>query len=67
MTPGERIRAAREARQMTQADAAAAYGCSRPRWAEIEAGRFPPQVETLRRAARVVGLSLADLFARGTS
>ena len=63
MTPGERIRAARVGRGMTQARAAAVYGCSQPRWAEIEADRFAPQVETLRKAAAVVGLTLGDVVA----
>ena len=62
MTPGQRIRAAREARGLTQAQAAKAYGCTQPRWAEIEAQRFDPQVRTLRRAAKVVGLELNELF-----
>ena len=63
MTPGQRIRAARKALGLTQAQAAKAYGCTQPRWAEIEAQRFNPQIRTLSRAARVVGLTLGELFA----
>jgi len=62
VTPGQRIKAAREALGLTQAEAAEAYGCTQPRWAEIEAQRFDPQVATLRCAAEVVGLTLNELF-----
>jgi transcriptional regulator with XRE-family HTH domain len=62
VTPGQRIKAAREALGLTQAEAAEAYGCTQPRWAEIEAQRFDPQVATLSRAAKVVGLALNELF-----
>ena len=65
MTPGQKIKAAREALGLTQAQAAKAYGCTQPRWAEIEAQRFDPRLATLSRAARVVGLALGDLFAAG--
>ena len=66
MTPGQRIRAGRKALGLTQAQAAEAYGCSQPRWAEIEVQRFDPQIQTLSRAARVVGLTLAEMFADAT-
>jgi len=62
VTPGQRIKAAREAKGLTQAQAARAYGCTQPRWAEIEAQRFDPRIETLSRAAQVVGLTLGELF-----
>ena len=63
MTPGQKIKVAREALGLTQAQAARAYGCTQPRWAEIEAQRFDPRLVTLRRAARVVGLTFSELFA----
>jgi len=67
VTPGQKIKAAREALGLTQAQAAKAYGCTQPRWAEIEAQRFDPQIRTLSRAARVVGLTLGELFADAAS
>lgn len=62
MTPGQKIKAARKALGLTQNQAAKTYGCTQPRWSEIEAQRFDPRVRTLERAAGVVGLTLSELF-----
>ena len=47
---------------LSQAEAARRMGISPQRWADIERGRKPPLVTTLRRAARALGIPLADLL-----
>lgn len=56
------IARARRRAGLSQTEAAIRMGVSPQRWADIERGRKPPLVTTLRRAARALGVSLADLL-----
>ena len=56
-----RLRAAREAAGMTQAEAAALASISQNHWSNIEAGQREASITTLRAMARAVGLSVRDL------
>lgn len=60
-TVGERIRALREAKEMSQADLAEAAKMHRPDLSNLERGKRDPKLETLRRIARGLGVSLVKL------
>lgn len=58
---GDRIRATRKLRDMTQEQLHLAAGISRWALQAIEAGRGNPRVNTLLRIARVLDVPLAEL------
>jgi len=58
---GEAVRARRKALAMTQAEAAEKAGWVQSRWADIEADRFSPTLDTLRRVAKALGCAVRDL------
>ncbi len=58
----ERIRAIRAGRGLTQAELAAEAGISRQALAAIERGAYLPNVAVGMRLARVVGLTVEELF-----
>jgi transcriptional regulator with XRE-family HTH domain len=59
---GRRIRAAREAKEMTQAMLAARAGISRKYVVDLEAGRYDPTVGVLRRIAKALGVPVTELL-----
>jgi transcriptional regulator with XRE-family HTH domain len=59
---GRRIRAAREAKEMTQATLAARAGISRKYVVDLEAGRYDPTVGVLRRIAKALGVPVTELL-----
>jgi transcriptional regulator with XRE-family HTH domain len=59
---GGRVRAAREARGLTQEEAAHAAGIDYKRWQRLEQGGVNPTVRTLERAAEGVGSSFWELM-----
>ena len=61
---GQRIRARREALEMTQAEASARCKppMAQPSWSDYEAGHVSPSVEQLRRIAAALGCKAADLL-----
>jgi len=58
---GANVRKAREARGMTQFQVAAAAGFVVSTISDIERGATDPQISTIRRIARVLGVTAADL------
>lgn len=54
VTTGQRIKARRLARNLTQAKAASLLGVSQSRWADLEADRKSPTCDTLERVAKVL-------------
>lgn len=62
MTPTPaKIRSARLAAGMTQAEAAERAGWKQPTWAAFEAGRYSPTLGTLERIAKTLGCAVKDL------
>lgn len=59
---GRRIRHLREARGLTQEQAAEAAHLDDKHWQELEAGRVNPTVATLVGVARGLKVRLGDLF-----
>jgi DNA-binding XRE family transcriptional regulator len=59
---GRRIKAAREAKAMTQATLAARAAITRKYVVELEAGRYDPTVGVLRRIAKALGLKPSELI-----
>jgi transcriptional regulator with XRE-family HTH domain len=57
---GEKLKAARKAAGMTQAQLAAALGCNQKDVSRWEAGR-EPGVLTVKKMAQVLGCSMDDL------
>jgi DNA-binding XRE family transcriptional regulator len=60
--PGARLRALRLASGRTAMEVAAAAGMARSNYARLEASRHRPQLATLARVARVLGVRLTDLL-----
>ena len=58
---GEKLKAARQAAGMTQAQLAAAIGCSQKDVSRWEAGKFEPGVLTVKKMAQALGCSMDDL------
>ena len=58
---GSKIRDARRSIGMTQLELATATGIRRPNVARLERGGNTPTIETLRRVAAVLGISVASL------
>ena len=58
---GEKLRAARRAAGMTQAQLAAAIGCSQKDVSRWEAGQIEPGVLTVKKMAQALGCSMDDL------
>lgn len=58
-----RISAAREAAQLTQAEAAAKMGVAPQTYADIERGRRRPRIDTLIRLADALRCEVSDLVA----
>jgi len=59
----EEIRARREKRGLTQQQAADAAGMLQHVWSRLESGGRPnPQIDTLRRVARVLGCGIEELI-----
>lgn len=61
-TLGQRIRAHRQARQLTQTAAAERAGLRQSHWSELEHDRANPRVATIRRIARALGCRLGALL-----
>ncbi len=60
---GKRVRQLREAKGLTQEALAAKSGLHRVYLAQLEIGRNQnPQLETLQRLAKALGVSLAELL-----
>lgn len=55
----QQIRQAREDAGMTQATAAAKYGCTRTIWCQWETGSKSPSLNVLEKMAAVVGLEIS--------
>jgi len=58
----ERLRAAREAAGMTQAQAADAAGIRQPDWSDYETGNVQPSLAQAARLAQAIGARLRDLI-----
>ena len=58
----ERMRAARVAKELSQAELARAVGVSRQTVNMIESGGYNPTLELCIRICRALGLTLNDLF-----
>lgn len=61
----DKLRAAREARALTQEEAARRARVSRDTWSRIEAGRAALPAERLTEFAGIVGVSVEHLLAGG--
>jgi transcriptional regulator with XRE-family HTH domain len=60
---GQRVRALREAKGLTQDELATRAGLHRVHVTQIEGGRYEsPRLDTLRRLAKALGVSLAELL-----
>lgn len=59
---GERLRAAREAKEWTQADMASAMSTSTSQISMLETGQREPGILTVYRFANVLGCRVADLL-----
>lgn len=60
----EKIKAAREKRKLTQAEAAERAKMPRPHWSRVESGeRTDPNLSTAERIADALGVPLAKLLA----
>ena len=62
MTIGDKIKAIRQGRGWTQAQAAERYGCLQGRWADIEANRKSVTIDTLGRIADALECDIKDFF-----
>lgn len=60
---GERLRFLREHRKLSQKEFAAAVGISQSSVAQLEANKKEPSLETLRKIAKCLDISLATVFA----
>jgi transcriptional regulator with XRE-family HTH domain len=61
-TPGERIRARREALGLTEQEAAKAAGCTQPYWHQLEVGvRDNPTRKTMLAVCRALDATLDEL------
>lgn len=58
---GEKLRAARKAAGMTQAELAEAIGCRQKDISRWEAGTHEPGALTLKKMAQALGCSMDDL------
>jgi transcriptional regulator with XRE-family HTH domain len=67
MTLGEKIRQAREARGLTQADVAKTFGINKASVAGWEAGTSRPDVDKLLGLARALGVSVDSLLGASES
>lgn len=59
---GRKLRAAREASGMSQADLAKAVGMPQPRFPALERGDTDVRLSTVRRFAKALGVKLKDLL-----
>ncbi|MBU2573516.1 MAG: helix-turn-helix domain-containing protein [Elusimicrobia bacterium] len=59
---GQKIRTARERKNLTQEDLAKLTGIARANIARFETGRHAPKIETVQRVARALDLKTADLL-----
>jgi len=57
-----RVREAREAHAMTQADLGKAIGVTRHTIIAIEQGRYSPSLESAFRISRLFGVGVEDVF-----
>lgn len=64
-TPGERVRAEREARQWSQAELARRSGVSEWTLVQVEADRGNPTLGTMAKLAAALEVGLGDLFIEG--
>lgn len=64
---GRRIRAAREAKGLSQAEAAREAGIPGHSLWRYEDGRVAPDLENLARVARVLGVTIESLLAEDTN
>ncbi|MGD8814998.1 MAG: helix-turn-helix transcriptional regulator [Anaerolineales bacterium] len=62
MTVGKKVKLARIAADMTQAELAEKAGCTRQTIGLIEADRFNPSLKLCTAIAKVVGKTLNDVF-----
>lgn len=62
MTVGERIRAARKAKGLTQKALGEACGIAEPTIRRYELGKLNPKFETLQKIAKPLGVTAADLY-----
>ena len=58
---GERLKAARDRRKLTQEEVAEAAGLQASRLSEYESGRLAPQLERAAKLAAALGVSLDEL------
>ncbi len=65
MLIGDRLRALREARKLSQGDIEKRSGLLRPYLSRIENGHTVPSVETLEKLARALEVPLFQLFHEG--
>ncbi len=65
MLIGDRIRAIRESKKLSQGDIQKRSGLLRPYLSRIENGHTIPSVETLEKLARALGVPLFQLFYEG--
>jgi ribosome-binding protein aMBF1 (putative translation factor) len=63
-TPGERIRAARNAKGLSTRQAAELAGMSQPNWTRLETGKHQATVDTLVAVADALGVKPSDLDPR---
>lgn len=62
MVIGERLRAVRESKQLSQGDIEKRTGLIRCYVSRVENGHTVPSLETLEKFAKAMGISLAQLF-----
>lgn len=65
MIVGERLRAVREMKEMSQGDIEQSTGLLRCYISRVENGHTVPSIETLEKMARALGVSLSQLFHEG--
>lgn len=58
----ERLRAAREAKGLTQADVANRLGVTRPSYTAIETGKASPSLTTIYKVAKALKIDAAELL-----
>lgn len=62
MDIGEKIKAARNAKNMSQKEVAASIGIDQAQYSRIESGKVEPTLSSLEKIAEALGAKLGDFF-----
>jgi transcriptional regulator with XRE-family HTH domain len=65
MDIGERLRRLRETKRLSQADLSRLSGLMPDHISRLESGRFVPELATLERLTKALGIRLGELFLKG--